>query len=167
FAIGILKNESRFRRCDGLALGRRRKKQTAGTDESKMGGKGTGFRHKERDLSSIIAACATGFRRKTQIFAVPIRRYNEPARSAICCRIFVSGNRPVPACILSSRCPRLLVAGIAQVTAGCAMIHFRKNCAQERQSNLAAQSGNGFDRTRLKRSPPPKGRLMITATPRS
>jgi hypothetical protein len=61
FAIGILKNESRFRRCDGLAVGRRCKKKTAGTDESKMGGKGTGFRHKERDLSSIIAACATGF----------------------------------------------------------------------------------------------------------
>src|SRR5713101_8812605 len=38
--------------------------KTAGTDESKMGGKGTGFRHKERDLSSIIAACATGFLKK-------------------------------------------------------------------------------------------------------
>src|SRR5205823_6677945 len=45
-------------------------------------------------------------------------------------RIFASGMRPLPVFRLSCRCSGLFVAGITQVTAGCAMIHLRNNCAQ-------------------------------------
>ena len=68
FSISVFKNESRLRRCDELALGRSGKEQTASRDRNQTGGDGTGFRHKERDLSSRIAAGATGFYEKSEIF---------------------------------------------------------------------------------------------------
>ena len=72
------------------------------------------------------------------------------------CRVLASGSRPTPAAILSSRCCGLSVAGITQVTAGCATIHFNKNCAQEWQSNSAAHAGNGFAGNDLKNTAAPK-----------
>ena len=69
--------------------------------------------------------------------------------------------------MLSSKCRTLSVAGIAQVTAALPRIHLRRNCAHDLQSNSPAQSGSGLARTRAKRSPLAKGRLINTATPRS
>jgi hypothetical protein len=64
FSISVFKNESRLRRFRELALGRSRKEQTASRDRNQTGRQGTGFRHKERDLSSRIAAGATDFHEK-------------------------------------------------------------------------------------------------------
>ena len=64
FSISVFKNESRLRRFGHLAVGGGRKEQTASRDRNQTGGEGTGFRHKERDLSSRIAAGATDFHEK-------------------------------------------------------------------------------------------------------
>src|SRR6266571_6625249 len=61
FSVGVFENESRFGRFSELALGRSRKEQTASGDRKQIRGEGTGFRHKERDLSSRISASATDF----------------------------------------------------------------------------------------------------------
>ena len=65
-------------------------------------------------------------------------------------RVLASGSLPNPAPMLSSRCCGLFVAGMTQVTAGCDTIHFNRNCAQEWQSNSAAQAGSGFWGNNLK-----------------
>jgi len=51
----------------------------------------------------------------------------EPMWAAIRSRIAASGSLPTAALRLSTRCCGRLVPGIAQVTAGFATIHFRKN----------------------------------------
>ena len=68
FSIGVFENESRFGRFDHLAVGRSRKEQTASGDDNQTGGEGGDFRHKERHLSSRLAACATDFCGKNKIF---------------------------------------------------------------------------------------------------
>src|SRR5690349_4207171 len=90
--------------------------------------------------------------------------YNDETNAVIRWRIFPSGSRPTPPAMLSSICCGLLVAGITQVTAGWATIHFRKNCAHDRQSISAAHGGSGFAATRPNKAPAPNGRLIITAT---
>ena len=82
-------------------------------------------------------------------------------------RIASSGSRPYPAPMLSIRCLGLLVAGIAQVTAGCEMTYLRKNCAHDLQSNSAAHDGSFFPRTRENSPAAANGRLTITAVPES
>src|SRR3982751_554497 len=91
--------------------------------------------------------------------------YKDDTNSVIRRRDFASGNRPIPPCMLSWRWVGLSVAGIVHVIAGFATIHFKKNCAHERQSNSAAQSGSGFERTLPNKTPDPNGRFAITATP--
>jgi cardiolipin synthase len=94
--------------------------------------------------------------------------YFVPARySAILARCCASGNRPRPAARLSCRCCTLLVAGMTQVTAGWARMNLRKNCAQLAQSNSATHSGSGLPRTCENSEALAKGRLMMTAMPRS
>src|SRR5712692_7106390 len=61
FSIGVFENKPRFARFNKLAVGRSRKEQTASRDRNQMEGEGTGFRHKQRILSSRIAASATDF----------------------------------------------------------------------------------------------------------
>lgn len=63
-------------------------------------------------------------------------------------RVDSSGSGPTPACMLSTKCFTLLVAGIAQVTAGCEITNFKKNCAHVAQSISAAHGGRLFPRTR-------------------
>src|SRR5437867_292020 len=111
------------------------------------------------------ASVQTIFLRKNRRFyltsdgcAKSARRYREETNSAIRRRMFASGNRPVPACRLSWRWLGLFVAGMAHVTAGCAAIHLRKNWAHDRQSNSAAQPGNGFDAALF--FPLPQGRQV-------
>src|SRR5436309_14458900 len=68
FSISVFENEPRFARFNKLAVGRTRKEQTAIRDRNQIGGEGTDFQHKARVLSSRIAASATGFFEKTEIF---------------------------------------------------------------------------------------------------
>src|SRR5438876_4430491 len=49
-------------------MGRGRNEQTANGDRNKTRGEGTDFQHKERDISSRIAASATDFSRILAIF---------------------------------------------------------------------------------------------------
>ena len=53
-----------------------------------------------------------------------------------------SGRRPVAAFMFSRTWATLVVAGIAQVTAGCEMMNFRTNCAQLVASISAAHGGS-------------------------
>src|SRR5438874_11555227 len=89
--------------------------------------------------------------------------YNVETNSSIRRRIFASGSRPSPPAMLSSICCGLLVAGITQVTAGWATIHFRKKWAQDRQLISAAHGGRGFAATRPNKETAPKGRIINTA----
>src|SRR5947207_6256318 len=66
-AIGILKKEP-FGRFNRLAGGSGCKKQTAEGNHDEMGGEGSDFRHKERRISSRIAASATAFSRFSKLF---------------------------------------------------------------------------------------------------
>src|SRR5438477_5137899 len=68
FTVSVFENEFAFRGFDHLAVGGGRKEQTGGKDGNQTGGEGTGFRHKERLLSSRSAACATDFCGKNEIF---------------------------------------------------------------------------------------------------
>ena len=67
------------------------------------------------------------------------------------------------------RCPTLLVAGMAQVTAGWETMNLSRNSAHVPQSISAAHSGSGDfrDLSRPIRSPPSNGRLAMMAMPRS
>ena len=58
-------------------------------------------------------------------------------------RILASGIRPRSAAMFSSMWSTRRVAGMAQVTAGCEMTNFKRNCAQFVQSMSAAQGGSG------------------------
>src|SRR6266513_1678771 len=127
------------------------------------------FRIKSATYPVYRPCSQTIFFRKRKIFnltsaecAKGVRLYIEDANSTIRRRICASGSRPTPPCILSPRWSGLSVAGMAQVTAGCATIHFRKSCAQTRQSNSVAQSGNDFECACLKRSPLHKNDLFTT-----
>jgi hypothetical protein len=53
--------------------------------------------------------------------------HNEEKYAVMRLRIAASGTRPLQAAMLSSMCATRPVPGIAQVTAGWLMIHFRKN----------------------------------------
>ena len=64
-------------------------------------------------------------------------------------------------------CSTLVVAGMAQVTAGWERMYFRKNSAQLRQPTSSAQGGSASDWKRRNSRPPWKGRFAITAIPRS
>ena len=64
-------------------------------------------------------------------------------------------------------CVILPVAGITQVTAGCASTNFRNTCAQLFAPNSAAHAGSGLPCTRVNRLPSSNARLMSTATPLS
>jgi len=66
----------------------------------------------------------------------------ERRNSLIFRRIAASGIRPSLAPMFWSRWAGTLVAGIAQVTAGCAITHFRKNCAQFSQSIASSPTSN-------------------------
>ena len=57
-------------------------------------------------------------------------------------RIAASGMRPRAAPMFWRTCATLLVAGIAQVTAGCETMNLSANCAQLSQSISAAQAGS-------------------------
>ena len=59
-------------------------------------------------------------------------------------RIASSGRRPSAAPMFSRTWATLVVAGIAQVTAGCETMNFSRNCAQLAQSISAAQAGSGW-----------------------
>ena len=59
--------------------------------------------------------------------------------TAIFLRMGSSGNLPTPAIMLSSKWLGLPVAGITQVTAEWLRMYFRKNCAQDWQSNSAVR----------------------------
>ncbi len=61
----------------------------------------------------------------------------------------------------------LPVAGITQVTAGCAMTYLSSTCAQLVASKSAAQAGSGRCFSRAKILPSSNARLTITAIPRS
>ena len=73
FSIGVFENEPRFARFNKLAVGRSRKEDAAGRNCYETGGKGSGFRHKERHISSRSAACATGFSKKSPAFFLPLK----------------------------------------------------------------------------------------------
>ena len=73
----------------------------------------------------------------------------------------------MPASALSAMCSGRLVPGMVQVTAGWDSTNFSSTCAQLVAPISAAQAGKGRSRSRRSRPPPPKGRLMITAMPRS
>jgi hypothetical protein len=62
-------------------------------------------------------------------------------------RSFASGIRPRSAPMFSSRWSTRLVAGIVQVTAGCEMMNFSRNCAQFAQSISPAHGGSGAHAT--------------------
>ena len=59
-------------------------------------------------------------------------------------RIAASGIRPRAAPMFCRTCATWLVAGMAQVTAGCVTMNFSANCAQPSQSISAAQAGSGW-----------------------
>src|SRR5437588_11012265 len=68
FSVDVLENESRFGRFHELAMGRGREEKTTGRNCYETGGEGSGFRHKERHISSRSAAFATGFLRFSHLF---------------------------------------------------------------------------------------------------
>jgi len=82
-------------------------------------------------------------------------------------RIFLSGRRPIPARILSTRCFGFRVAGMVQVTAGWERINFNRNWPQLSQSNSAAQAGGWLPRARnfLNNRALWNGRFTSTAVP--
>src|SRR5262245_50470277 len=69
------------------------------------------------------------------------------------------GRVPTPACMLSVRCCTLLVAGMAQVTAGWEITNFNKNCAQVAQPISLADGGRGLPCNRLNN--PPRGKRAV------
>src|SRR5438477_591304 len=77
----------------------------------------------------------TGMKSGAEVDRPQAGGYSVETNSSIRWRIFASGSRPTPPAKLSSICCGLLVAGITQVTAGWATIHFRKNCAHDPHSN--------------------------------
>ena len=66
-----------------------------------------------------------------------------------------------------ARARRWLVAGIAQVTAGCETMNFSATCAQLSQSISAAQAGRRWRASCRSSAPSRNGRLTMTAMPRS
>ena len=75
----------------------------------------------------------------------------------------VSGRVPTPAAMLSVKCCTLLVAGMAQVTVGCEITNFNKNCAQLAQAISLAHGGRGLLRSLLNMPPAANGRFTRTA----
>jgi hypothetical protein len=69
--------------------------------------------------------------------------------------------------MFSNRCSGFVVAGIAQVTAGCEITHLRKNCAQVSIPNSLAKSGSGRPATILCSRAFSSGMLTRTAVPPS
>src|SRR5262249_9711498 len=78
-----------------------------------------------------------------------------------------SGSRPEGAPRFSAAWAAPVVAGIAHATAGCETMNFKRSCGQLAQSISAAQAGKGERANFRISSPRRKGRLTMTATPRS
>jgi hypothetical protein len=100
----------------------------------------------------------------------PARLLGRQSESITCSmrrRVGSSGSRPRQAPMFSRMWSGFDVAGIAQVTAGCETMYFRKNWLQAVQSNSDAHSGRGRPCTRGKRFPPANGRATMTPIPRS
>ena len=72
---------------------------------------------------------------------------------AIRTRILASGKRPRSTAILSSICSTRLVAGIVQVTAGCEIMNFNRNCAHDVQSISTAPWGQRMPRKPTEQRP--------------
>ena len=78
-----------------------------------------------------------------------------------------SGMRPWAAPRFSRTWSTRVVAGIAQVTAGCETMNLRTICAQLLQPISVAQPGSGWRCSFFVSSPSRNGRLTMTAMPRS
>jgi hypothetical protein len=96
--------------------------------------------------------------------AIAQRIYSAETYFTMRARVLSSGKPPIPACMLSMRCSNLLVAGMAQVTAGCEITNLSKNCAHVAQPISLLHGGNGLLRNFAKTAPAAKGRLIRTAT---